>query len=251
MELSYYKARTTLLEMCRDRGYSYKKQGSDIIEKDVDLLTKFYLSPDEFKQLFKKSANRDPETGTMPTSLDIYDIVDKKGKPVYIRILRDIFKDPKHFKVFDKSKNIRSDLIPVAEHFGISIEDSEDLQQKLNKIHIILVYQSPQKKDNKYDLNVDTHFLVNPNIDAIPIHRLTFNVTKHILVNQHRILTDSEKNILIEKFNANIKMFNKIYLDDPVNIYYGGKPGDMYEISRKGFKPSYRIVVSKIVPRKK
>ena len=66
------------------------------------------------------------------------------------------------------------------------------------------------------------------------IDTLLFNITKHELVPEMRILNNQEKNELFEK--VNIERFNQLPLiekTDPSAKFYGLKKGDVVEIIRK------------------
>ena len=241
MEQTFYKTRLTLIQMMKDRGYTHDH------EKGLDV---FNLSLEEFRELFKNS-ERDPVSGYHPIYLDMSGIKTKDGKNVYVRVLNGSFKDDKIFSIFDKNKPERSDFIPIAEHFNLPVTSRNELKALFDQVHIIIVYRATTRKDGRYDLGLQANFLENQNIEALPVHTLTFNVTRHKLVNPHRLLSEEKRTQVYEKFNASRIMFNKICLDDPVNLYYGGRPGDMYEISRKGYKPSYRVVAGRALPRKK
>lgn len=241
MEQTFYKARLTLVQLMKDRGYTHDN------EKGLDV---FNLSLEEFRELFKNS-ERDTVNGYHPIYLDMSGIKTNDGKNVYIRVLNGQFKDNKIFSIFDKNKPERSDFIPIAEHFKLPVTTRAELNDLFNQVHIIFVYRATTKKDGRYDIGLQTSFLDNPDVEALPVHTLTFNVTRHEKVSPHRLLSEKEKIRVYEKFNASRVMFNKICLDDPVNLYYGGRPGDMYEISRAGYKPSYRVVAGRALPRKK
>lgn len=61
---------------------------------------------------------------------------------------------------------------------------------------------------------------------------LLFNITKHKLVPNHRIISQTEKEkLLVEKMIKETDM-PKILIDDPVAKYYGAKKGDVIEIER-------------------
>ena len=242
MEQTFYKARNTLIEMMKDREYQHP-----------DGLDSFNMQIEEFKELFKNS-NSINKYGTRPVDLDMTGITTRDGVPVYVRVLNAEIKDAKTFKIFDTNKAERSDFIPVAMYYNNEVLDEKDLNEFLEKVHVIIVYQAPLKRDQRYDITLETTFIEHPNVEAFPVHKLTFNVTKHMYVSKHRLLSESERETVYEKFNASKQMFTKICLDDPVNMYYNGRPGDMYEITPKqaaGRRLTYRVVVNRPLPRKK
>jgi len=233
MEQTYYKARNTVIEMLKDRGYTHPN-GLDVFNRTFT----------EFDDLFKGDA------------MDLSGIFTKEGLPVYVRIINndDEIKDKKH--LVDKNKPANSVLSNPAASVGVSLASAKDLDaEKLlkelsKKVHIIIVYRS-SKKDIKYDFTLETQLLDEPNIEAFPVNKLTYNVTRHELTPKHTMLNEEEKKAVYDRYNASKQMLAKINIDDPVNLYFDGNPGDVYKIDRKGYKPAYRVVVNRPMPRKK
>lgn len=186
--------------------------------------------------------------------MDLVGITDKDNKPVYVRVINNVdseYKEKKH--LFDKSKPSNSALYSVASYYKQPFANIADVDNLLQIVHVILVYQSG-KKDTRYDFSLETNLLEDPsrpNIEAFPVNKLTYNVTQHVLTPKHTLLNEAEKKQVIERYNASKQMLTKISLDDSVNLYYNGKPGDIYKIEKKGYKSSYRVVVNRVMPRKK
>lgn len=80
------------------------------------------------------------------------------------------------------------------------------------------------------------------------INEKEINVLKHELVPEHRILSDGEREKLLEKFDITAKQLPKILSADPVVKGTGAKVGDVLEITRKslsaGVAVYYRLVVA-------
>ncbi len=69
----------------------------------------------------------------------------------------------------------------------------------------------------------------------------------HVLVPSHRLLSDEEKEELLNRLNIKLKNLPFIHLKDPAIKGLGGKVGDVVEIKRKsvtaGESIYYRVIV--------
>jgi len=74
-----------------------------------------------------------------------------------------------------------------------------------------------------------------------------FDVFKHELVPQHRILSEEEKEELLKKYRIRISQLPQIKTSDPTVVALEAEPGDVIEIKRKsptaGYYLYYRLVV--------
>ncbi|MEM3382964.1 MAG: DNA-directed RNA polymerase subunit H [Nitrososphaerales archaeon] len=76
---------------------------------------------------------------------------------------------------------------------------------------------------------------------------LHIDITKHIFVPKHVILTPEEAKEVLKKYNAKPEQFPYILSTDPVIKEIGAKPGDLIKIIRRsetaGEAIYYRYVV--------
>ncbi len=80
------------------------------------------------------------------------------------------------------------------------------------------------------------------------------DIRSHTLVPEHILLTDEERQSVMEKYQISIDNLPKILITDPAIQYLGTEerqiaPGDVVKITRKsataGFAIAYRVVVQR------
>jgi len=76
---------------------------------------------------------------------------------------------------------------------------------------------------------------------------MKIDVTKHKLVPEHVLLSDTESKDVLKKYNVNQNNLTKILVTDPCARMLGAKPGQIVKIIRRsqtaGSFTSYRVVV--------
>ncbi|RLI08227.1 DNA-directed RNA polymerase subunit H [Candidatus Bathyarchaeota archaeon] len=84
-------------------------------------------------------------------------------------------------------------------------------------------------------------------IELIPKEFPSFNIFKHEMVPEHRILSPEEARAVLEKYRVKPYQLPWIRASDPAVIAIGARPGDIIEIRRKsetaGEAIFYRYVV--------
>ncbi|MDI6798571.1 MAG: DNA-directed RNA polymerase subunit H [Candidatus Aenigmarchaeota archaeon] len=73
------------------------------------------------------------------------------------------------------------------------------------------------------------------------------NIERHELVPKHIILSEKERQELLEKYGITLKQLPKILVSDPIIQILNGKVGDVVKIIRKsptaGEITHYRVVI--------
>lgn len=109
---------------------------------------------------------------------------------------------------------------------------------------LILVYKNAITSFAKQFITTDVNDLF---VQVFSETELSFNITKHVLVPKHEVLTNDEAKQIMRTYRVGLKHFPLILSSDPVARYYGLLPGNMVRITRKsptaGTYVSYRVTV--------
>ena len=86
----------------------------------------------------------------------------------------------------------------------------------------------------------------NIQIELFSESQLEYNITKHILVPKHKLLSQEEKQNVLKSLRCELKSLPVITVNDPISRYYNFKRGQLIEITRKsptnGVYILYRVV---------
>ena len=113
------------------------------------------------------------------------------------------------------------------------IDDLFYIEEILTKNDTLLVVVKDEV--NETLLNTLKHIWESDKIFIIliPLQRLQFNILEHILVPPHRILNDTEKIKIKNRYNIiNDELFPELSRFDPVAKAIGIRPGEVCEITR-------------------
>jgi DNA-directed RNA polymerase subunit H len=72
------------------------------------------------------------------------------------------------------------------------------------------------------------------------------DITKHVLVPKHEIISESEKEELLKRYGISLRQLPRILVSDPAIKHLNPKIGDVIRIRRKGPTGEteyYRVVV--------
>lgn len=214
----------TQVEMMQDRGYSVFNELNGIEEEQLLSLT----NPKEFVDFYnnKSIAPRDIKNDGLSA---IYTHKANSSR-IYVAY-------PETAKGYAE---MPSALATEALQFAF----------KSNIANIVLV--SAQKMKTKITkVFQNSSFLVKYNL--FHYSELVASRKKNFFVPRHELLSNEEKQTLLQKNNMELRDFPAISVSDPQAKYYGASPGDVFRIYRRNFvtasmtgeEIAYRVVVDR------
>ncbi len=203
-----YSSRNVALQMIESRGFNSEKYKNFTI-KELDIM----------KQ------NTTNKLTIEDSPLDITVSNDDNGRNLYVKYL------------LGTKPRLNNILSFVNEFSETTLKDGDTL---------VIISRDKLTNDTPLD-GLAENLLKTRNIfvQLFWIDQIVVNITDHTLVPEHKIISQAEKEQLLEKYN--IKSFNNLPIilkNDPVAKYYGMRRGDVCQITRSsetsGIYISYR-----------
>jgi len=155
-------------------------------------------------------------------NLDIFINDDEHNKKIYIHFHNEV-------KNFSKS-----DLKSLTQKIIEQYQDQD--------INLILLLREKENSAISKELSKEAY----KNVEIFLKKNMIFNITHHVLVPKHIILTKEEEIELLEKYNTTRGKLPKLSKSDPIAKYYGMKSDQICKILRKspevGEYVYYRLV---------
>lgn len=82
-------------------------------------------------------------------------------------------------------------------------------------------------------------------IQCFTTQELQLDLAQHQCVPHHQVLSEKEKQRILEKYSKDVTKYPKLLKNDPMARYYGLQPGNMVQITRQyecGTYLTYRVV---------
>ena len=87
--------------------------------------------------------------------------------------------------------------------------------------------------------------LLNPkyqNLEFFEFKHLTYNVARHELQPNFRLLTEEEKREILDRYSLKVTQLPAMLVDMPIARYYSAKKGDVFEIIRRSESAGESII---------
>jgi len=121
---------------------------------------------------------------------------------------------------------------------------TESIIDKYNDNDIKIIYLLRDKENSI--ISKEMSKIIYKNIELFIQKYMIFNITKHILVPKHIMLTKEEEDQMLDNYNTNKTQLPKLFKTDPIARYYNMQTGQICKIIRKspstGESIYYRIV---------
>jgi DNA-directed RNA polymerase I, II, and III subunit RPABC1 len=144
--------------------------------------------------------------------------------------------DNKNIDICIKNEGIKTFYIHFHnENKNFSKNDLKNIMQKVistygdENINIILLLKEKENSAVSKELTKDIY----NNIEIFLKKNMIFNITKHIYVPKHILLTKEEEVQLLENYNTTKGKLPKMSRSDPIAKYYGMKNDQICKIIRK------------------
>ena len=151
----------------------------------------------------------------------------------------DIYIENNHKKIYvhhhmDQKNFSKNDLKLIMQKM---IQEYQD-----ENIHLLLLLKDKENSTISKELSKEMY----KNVEVFLKRNMMFNITHHVFVPKHILLTKEEEVELLEKYHTTKGKLPKLSRTDPIAKYYGMKPDQICKIIRKspevGESIYYRLV---------
>lgn len=209
-----YQSRKHILKMLKMRGYDTQKYENQ--------------NKEEIMILFQ---NRDKKATTIQDTLDI--LIEGDDNKVFVKYIL--------------NEKTRSNLIEK----NIENYYYNDLFLEKNDVCIFITKDKVTYKGRLENYMNNLYLTDKIFCQVIWLNSMLYDMTLNKLIPKYKILTEEEKQGIVQKFNINSDSdFPNILINDPLGVFYGLKIGQVVEVhypsKTNGFTKYYRLCVSGI-----
>lgn len=213
------------IEMMINRGFILNHNQNAIYNGNYDYTNKtLKIIRKELNSLFNKVGKEK--------------VINIESVNIYSRILNGV----KMYTVIGHSDMVvtNNEKLTTFQNFIVNFKDSYPLERCIYVSHISI--GSGAK-------TIAEELKTNYNCQFFTEKQLSYNVIKNIMVPEHQILSELDKNILLRDLRISINHMPQILIEDPVIKWYGWPVGNIVKITRQdppeGKYYDYRLIVNR------
>lgn len=197
-------------------------------EYDRELLEKNYLnvSPEEFQKLYRK--NRLTILAPHSKNKNEFGYVIILGNTVKLK--KDVLK-----KILQSIEKMREVVDMLNKESQVTLTLVIDNVNTQTAIKLIKNHNAEDAKSTGVKIEVFMH------------NELRINITKHMDVPRHIILSKEDAEQMKKDLDANNSQLSRILTTDPVSRYYAAKKGDIFKIIRPSLSAGQTIIYRLVV----
>ncbi|RKO97352.1 hypothetical protein CXG81DRAFT_11823 [Caulochytrium protostelioides] len=129
----------------------------------------------------------------------------------------------------DKAKQL---LVFFTEEEGLGIKHVKKIFERMAEqevMHSIIIYQNSMTPSAQ---KIIQEMAPRWRVEIFKESELLVNITHHVLVPQHEVLTEEGKQTLLQRYRLKPSQLPRIMLNDPIARYYGLQRGEVVKIIR-------------------
>jgi len=154
---------------------------------------------------------------------------------------------PTHFTVHRDTDNVTLLVYRAPDDSRVGVGVVRDLVKMMDEVgapdSILLTAGTTSSATSSIHALMATGKFIVPIIPS----SLLFDIFEHASVPHHRMLRAAEVEDLLKTRKLTLDQFPSIKMNDPMCRYLGGKPGDVFEITRNRPTVGYHLYYRKVV----
>lgn len=214
-----YNSRGNIIDMIKDRGFN------------VNSIKKYSI--DELKLLLEAHLKAGFENLEKLSALDIF--VENDDRKLIVKYKLD--------DRFKKTRKLQTQIDNIYDEYELTKNDCLILLYNDN-----VIYKDDMKPSNIIIKYINKEYENGKFIQIYGLENFKINISKHIIVPKHTIVSKEKRNEVLQKYFTKIENLPRILREDPMAKYIGALPNDLIEIKvyneTSGFTTQYRLCVN-------